>query len=551
MVQCLILALVLVAFILRVFHLDHQSLWRDEVDAIRFSSEPFINLTSTQDIATLLTQPGHNGPLYFIALHYWRLLTGDSAFALRYFSLIAGVIAIVLTYRVAHQFKIGNFASTVATLIVAISPYLIWYSQEAKMYTWLICLVLLSIYAYRSALASRQLWQSIRWWGIFVLVTVLSFYTHILAPLMLPVYVGWGYLQRRQLRGQWLYGVIAILVLMVPYLPLIWWQVPLLLNQFESGHPFYTFSEQISLLLHLYSVGILRTSFRIWPMILMAFLGIVGLIVPNVAPYLRQDHTTHIVTPSINTDSTARHKNLLDAPSNVPVLNTLPDIRFHLGMWLIIPMLLVSLISLRVAVFEDRYLIYLAPAYAMLVAVGINVIRHRLRWLAWALIAGVIGFSLWSGWLQSWQIIKPDFRAAANYIEAHIKASELRSADGISSINVAQFPVKIYIPMVQSFSNPVVMVQMPYLHHTFDYYFGAPYVSVDGLWTNDNRSEESVDVEMRHQVKNISTLWLVVSEEDLWDTRHLTRAWLNQHAQLVDEASFVGVAVYRYKLLAE
>jgi hypothetical protein len=47
---------------------------------------------------------------------------------------------------------------------------------------------------------------------------------------------------------------------------------------------------------------------------------------------------------------------------------------------------------------------------------------------------------------------------------------------------------------------------------------------------------------------DLSDLWLVVAEEDLWDNRHLTRAWLNQNAELVDEAHFVGVDVYHYLL---
>jgi hypothetical protein len=49
----------------------------------------------------------------------------------------------------------------------------------------------------------------------------------------------------------------------------------------------------------------------------------------------------------------------------------------------------------------------------------------------------------------------------------------------------------------------------------------------------------------------LTELWLVVSEEDMWDSRHLTRAWLDKHAHLVKEANFVRVSVYHYQLKPE
>ena len=33
----------------------------------------------------------------------------------------------------------------------------------------------------------------------------------------------------------------------------------------------------------------------------------------------------------------------------------------------------------------------------------------------------------------------------------------------------------------------------------------------------------------------------------MWDRRHLTRTWLNEHAELVDEARFMRVDVYHYR----
>ncbi len=141
-----LLAIVLFAFALRVYHLNAQPLWRDEVDAIRFSSESLLNLLR------MLTRVGHNGPLYFVLLRVWRNLTGDSEFALRYLSVAGGVLMVPLTYKIGRRFKLPSVAALMATLLVATSPYLHWYSQEAKMYTWLAVLILLAVYAYHPVL---------------------------------------------------------------------------------------------------------------------------------------------------------------------------------------------------------------------------------------------------------------------------------------------------------------------------------------------------------------------------------------------------------------
>jgi len=46
---------------------------------------------------------------------------------------------------------------------------------------------------------------------------------------------------------------------------------------------------------------------------------------------------------------------------------------------------------------------------------------------------------------------------------------------------------------------------------------------------------------------DLSELWLVVSEEESWDSRRLTRAWLDAHAELVDQAHFMRVDLYHYQ----
>jgi hypothetical protein len=121
-------------------------------------------------------------------------------------------------------------------------------------------------------------------------------------------------------------------------------------------------------------------------------------------------------------------------------------------------------------------------------------------------------------WQQQRLPRKADFRAAATYLA-----------------NQAHPP-------------STIMIHLSYLQYTFDYYYPAEYTLKEGLWTNDGKTKAKVDAEMAALTADLADLWLVVAEEDLWDNRHLTRAWLNEHGELVNEAHFVGVDVYRYRL---
>ena len=462
-----------VAFLLRTATLASQSLWRDEVDAIRFSDWPLPQLL------TGLFQTGHNGPLFFLLLRPWRFLTGDSEFALRYPAAVWGTLAVPLGYILARQLGLSRWVGLVTGLLLATSPYLIWYGQEAKMYTLLLLLVTLAFIAYLKALNGG----GARWWLIFTVATSLTFYLHILSPLMLLVYVAVAWLCRDRVRQQWRGWLVSLACLTLPYLPLALWQIPLLLTNFQSGHPFYPLPEQLHLLLQLYSRGLIRFG-RLTPLVLYIFLLLAGLF---------------LTLPTTRSKSASRRS------------------RYLLAVWVLLPALTVYLISLRVAVFEDRYLIYIAPAFYLLIVVGLSSIRPYWRGLAALGLGLALMFNLLGIWQQQRQPIKADFRAAAHYL-----------------LSQPQPPATI-------------MVQIPYLQYTLNYYYPADYTLLEGLWTNDGKSEAAVHTEMTALTAGLTDLWLVVSEEAMWDSRGLTRAWLNQHADLIEQAHFMRVDLYHYR----
>jgi 4-amino-4-deoxy-L-arabinose transferase-like glycosyltransferase len=468
-----LLVITWVAFLIRTVNLTTQSLWRDEVDAIIFSG------WTPQELLTGLFRVGHNGPLFFVLLRFWRNLTGNSEFALRYPSALLGTLAVPLGFMLARQLGFRSRAGLLLGLLLGTSPYLVWYGQEAKMYTLLLVLVMLTFIAYLKALTGAGL----KWWVMFTIATSLSFYTHILSPLMLIVYGAVALIYCSDLKREWRAWLISMACLTVPYLPLVLWQFDLLLDGYQSGHPFYPLQDEISLLLQLYSNGLIR--FAQWtPIVLFIFLFLCGL-------FLKPG-------PDAGRPSTTRS-------------------RYVLAAWALLPALVVYLISLRVPVFEDRYLIYITPAFYLLIVVGLLAVRQYWRWLAGLCLGLILAFNLMGLWQQQRQPIKADFRAAAEYLLSQPQPAS------------------------------TIMVQIPYLQHTLNYYYPNEYALLEGLWTNDGKSEATVHQEMTGLTAGLTNLWFIVSEEDMWDRRHLTRTWLNEHAELVDEVRFMRVDVYHYR----
>lgn len=122
----ILLLTLLVAFALRAYHLDFQSLWTDEGRSLIRATVPLSELGQHT--------PLEHMPTYFALLHFWLNATGPSDFALRFVSLWASVLAIALTYRLGADLG-SRRAGLIAAALLATSNFQVWYAQEARMYT--------------------------------------------------------------------------------------------------------------------------------------------------------------------------------------------------------------------------------------------------------------------------------------------------------------------------------------------------------------------------------------------------------------------------------
>jgi len=164
----LVMVVIALGFGLRLFHLDAQSFWYDEA-----MSAGIARGTITQILGNDFYSP--HPPLYFLTLHYW-IAIGQSDFAIRLLSAILGVAGVAGMYSLGKALCDDTVGLASAT-IAAIAPYMIFYSQEARMYALVFLLSTMLLLSYVRMLYT----DSRRWWVAYTLLATLSLFTSLRA----------------------------------------------------------------------------------------------------------------------------------------------------------------------------------------------------------------------------------------------------------------------------------------------------------------------------------------------------------------------------------
>ncbi len=203
--------LAFLAFALRIFEIAKQSFWYDEAFSVYLARFDLGTITAR-------TAADIQPPLYYYLLNVWMTLTGDSEFAVRFLSLGFGVLTIPLMYVTARRL-FNSTAALFAALIATFSALYLWYSQEARMYTLITFLGLLSSYALLRALQRNE---GTRWWIVFAVASIAAVYTHYFAFALLSfqfIYALYLVVRRRSFVVRPLVAFAAILIAFAPWVP--------------------------------------------------------------------------------------------------------------------------------------------------------------------------------------------------------------------------------------------------------------------------------------------------------------------------------------------
>jgi 4-amino-4-deoxy-L-arabinose transferase-like glycosyltransferase len=207
-----LLVVLLLAFGLRVYHLDFQSLWADEGISLVRSRLPYNEM--------IRTLPAEHVPGYWLLLRAWVSLAGVTDFALRYLSLLPSVLAIALGYRLAADLG-SRRAGLITALLLATSSFQVWYAQEARMYSWLVAAGMASTWLLWRLLSARKPVLLLIGYVLLVSAAInLQFYGF-LVPLAHTVFalVWLTYTRNVRVFLRWVVAGLAVLVLYLPWWP--------------------------------------------------------------------------------------------------------------------------------------------------------------------------------------------------------------------------------------------------------------------------------------------------------------------------------------------
>lgn len=176
LLRLIALGALLLAFLLRAYRLDHQELRGDEAFGYFFVQRTYAGMIE----ATVALAEPHPVGSYFV-LKPWLSLAGDGEFALRFPSVWFGVLAVALTLRLALRLGFRRATALLATLLLALSPYAAWHSQDARMYSMSMALTVAAVWLGVETLQR----QRSRWGLAYVAVAWLALHTHYYAAFAL------------------------------------------------------------------------------------------------------------------------------------------------------------------------------------------------------------------------------------------------------------------------------------------------------------------------------------------------------------------------------
>jgi uncharacterized membrane protein len=415
--RLLLFLILLLGTALRLYRLGADSLWYDETVSVYLAGSPLGELL--RHTAGDIHPPG-----YYILLRGWLVGIGYPTghadprgigleFAAGFFSVGCGIALIALAYSLARSIA-GRPTALAAAAAVAVSPYNIWYSQEARMYTLAAGLGLVAVYALLTGTgltgrARKSRRDRFVPWLAYALAAaaglyVVYYFSFLLLALNLWVLV--LLLFRKTQRGctlPWLLANLAALALYAPWITVAWRQA--------TSPPVPPWRSETGLL------SVLRESWTalglgqsapswIWPILLLVLLlyvigllSLLGVLEPGKGPTAR--------LPSAGT--------VVGGDGGHPVAASfLPMATFG-------SLILVLLGSaVMTPLYHVRYVFTYSPAFYIVLGAGFIWLWER--WKAIAAIAAIVwlagaGITLRAFWYDP-KYRSDDLRAAAAYLQS-------------------------------------------------------------------------------------------------------------------------------------
>jgi 4-amino-4-deoxy-L-arabinose transferase-like glycosyltransferase len=202
-----VLALTLLVQLLGFYRLGTKSAWLDESVSISYARD---NLGSLWHV---VSGDDPNMGIYYAALRLWVAVFGESEAAARSLSVLFAMLAVPALYLMGARL-FGRAAGLAAALLLAVNEFFIAYAQEARSYSLVLLLVVLSSYFFVVQLERPSSWT----WAGYVVASSAAVYAHYFAAYVLVAQLVTLVVARRRaaFARPWLTAVAAIMLVCAP-----------------------------------------------------------------------------------------------------------------------------------------------------------------------------------------------------------------------------------------------------------------------------------------------------------------------------------------------
>jgi mannosyltransferase len=207
----LVAAITAIGAALRFATLDRQSFWLDELVTVSLVRRDF------GDMLGQIPETEATPYLYYVLGWGWAWVFGFGEIGLRSLSALVGVAVIPVAYA-AGSALVSRRVGLVVAALVAVNPFLVWYSQEARSYSLLALLTGCTVLFFGRALRSDR--RALAAWAA---VSSLAIATHYFAAFLILVEAIWLLYALRPRRP-------AVVAFLLPAAALVV-HLPLLLDQ--------------------------------------------------------------------------------------------------------------------------------------------------------------------------------------------------------------------------------------------------------------------------------------------------------------------------------
>lgn len=155
-------------------------------------------------------------PFFYFLLKIWSMIFGTSDFAMRFMSVFFGAIGIILAFHLLKRW-FGAKVAGIATALLSLSPFLIRYGQEMRMYTLIFAIVIGATYALDLALETKKK----RYYIIYAILVSLGMWTHYFTALAWLAHVFYlvKFKKVNIFKKPWLPTYLLAVLLYIPWVP--------------------------------------------------------------------------------------------------------------------------------------------------------------------------------------------------------------------------------------------------------------------------------------------------------------------------------------------